>query len=98
MEFVKGRPKGTNPAIMGNPIDMYAANGILVYTSSLSTSAIMCTLTAHCQWEDEMARERTGHPPSYAEAKKIKLHKLYTHGCLMFYIERLLFISSLGIR
>src|SRR6218665_3555697 len=27
MEFVKGKPKGTNPAIMGNPIDMYAANG-----------------------------------------------------------------------
>ena len=22
MEFVKGKPKGTNPAIMGNPIDM----------------------------------------------------------------------------
>ena len=27
MEFVKGKPKGTNPAIMGNPIDMYAVNG-----------------------------------------------------------------------
>ena len=27
MEFVNGKPKGTNPAIMGNPIDMYAANG-----------------------------------------------------------------------
>ena len=27
MEFVKGKPKGTNPAVMGNPIDMYAANG-----------------------------------------------------------------------
>ena len=27
MEFVKGKPKETNPAIMGNPIDMYAANG-----------------------------------------------------------------------
>ena len=22
MEFVKGKPKGTNPAIMGNPIDI----------------------------------------------------------------------------
>jgi len=29
MEFVKGKPKGTNPAIMGNPIDMYAVNGVL---------------------------------------------------------------------
>ena len=27
MEFVKGKPKGTNPAIMGNPIDMCAVNG-----------------------------------------------------------------------
>jgi len=27
IEFVKGKPKGTNPAIMGNPIDMYAVNG-----------------------------------------------------------------------
>jgi len=27
MEFVKGKLKGTNPAIMGNPIDMYAVNG-----------------------------------------------------------------------
>src|SRR6218665_2158869 len=26
MEFVKGKPKGTNPAIMGNPVDMYAVN------------------------------------------------------------------------
>ena len=27
MEFVKGTPKGTNPTIMGNPIDMCAVNG-----------------------------------------------------------------------
>src|SRR6218665_694531 len=27
MEFVKGKPKGTNPAIMGNPIDICAVNG-----------------------------------------------------------------------
>jgi len=27
LEFVKGKPKGTNPAIMGNPINMYALNG-----------------------------------------------------------------------
>jgi len=25
MEFVKDKPKGTNPAIMGNPIDMYGS-------------------------------------------------------------------------
>jgi len=27
LEFVKGKPKGTNPATMGNPINMYAVNG-----------------------------------------------------------------------
>ena len=27
MEFVKGKPKGTNPAIMSNPIDMCTVNG-----------------------------------------------------------------------
>ena len=27
MEFVKDKPKGTNPAIMGNPIDICAVNG-----------------------------------------------------------------------
>jgi len=46
------------------------------------------TLTAqweeytNCQWEDEMVRERTGHPPSYAAAKKMKSVTLHTHGCL----------------
>ena len=37
--------------------------------------------TAHCQWEDETVRERTGHPPSYAEAKKMKSLTLHTRGC-----------------
>src|SRR6218665_2928156 len=40
------------------------------------------TLTVHCQREDETVRERTGHPPSYAEAKKMKSLTLHTHGCL----------------
>src|SRR6218665_2213060 len=38
--------------------------------------------TAHCQWKDEMVRERTGHSPSNAVAKKIKWPTLHTHGCL----------------
>src|SRR6218665_1662434 len=41
----------------------------------------MSTLTVHCQWEDEMAKERTGHLPSYAEAKKMKSLTLHTHSC-----------------
>jgi len=42
----------------------------------------MSTLTVSCQLEDEMARENTGHPPSYAEAKKKKSLTLHMHGCL----------------
>src|SRR6218665_1237389 len=41
----------------------------------------LSTQTVHCQWEDEMVRERTGHPTSYAEAKKIKLLTLHTQSC-----------------
>src|SRR6218665_1761180 len=47
-----------------------------------ANSAMMSTLTAHCQWEDDTVRERTGHPPSYAVAKKMKSLTLRTHGCL----------------
>jgi len=48
----------------------------------LANSAMMSTLTAHYQWKDETARERTGHPTSYAVANKIKSLTLHTHGCL----------------
>jgi len=34
-------------------------------------------VTIHCRWEDEVERERTDHPPSYAEVKKTKSLKLY---------------------
>jgi len=43
----------------------------------LANSAMMSTLTTHNRWEDEMVRERTGHPPSYSEAKKMKLLTLH---------------------
>src|SRR6218665_423235 len=43
---------------------------------------MMSTLVIHCQWEDETVREKTGHLPSYAEAKKIKSLALHTHDCL----------------
>jgi len=36
----------------------------------IANSAMINTLTVHCQWEDETARERTGNPPLQAEAKK----------------------------
>jgi len=40
----------------------------------------MSTLIVHYQWEDEVVRERTGHPSLYAEVKKMKLLTLYAHG------------------
>src|SRR6218665_1840268 len=49
---------------------------------SLTNSAMMNTLTAHCQWEDETVRKRTGHPLSYAVAKKVKSLTPQTNGCL----------------
>src|SRR5688572_18414807 len=63
----------------------------MINLRSLSNSAIMSTLTVHCRWEDETTRERTGHPSSYAKAKKLKSVTLYTHGCLSGYLEGLLF-------
>ena len=52
------------------------------YLNPLCKWAIMSTLTVHCWREDETARERTLHPPAYAEAKKLKPLTLHTHGCL----------------
>jgi len=48
---------------------------------SKANSAMMSTLTAHCQWKDETVRERTDYPPSSAEAKKINSLVLHTHDC-----------------
>jgi len=46
---------------------------------------------AHCHWEDETVSERTGHPPSYAEAKKTKSLTLHSHGCPMASLKRPIF-------
>jgi len=39
---------------------------------------MMRTLTVHYQWEDDMVRERTGHPSLFAKAKKVMLLTLHT--------------------
>jgi len=46
----------------------------------LANSAMMSTLTVHCQWEDETVRDRTGQLLSYAKAKKMKSLTLHTLG------------------
>jgi len=43
---------------------------------------MMSTSTVHCRCEDETAKERTGHPTSHAEAKKIKSLKHYIYDVL----------------
>jgi len=48
----------------------------------------MSALTVHCQWEDEAVRKRTGHPPSYAEVKKMKSLTLHIPGLLFFLVIR----------
>ena len=53
----------------------------LLHLCPLGNSAMMSTLTVHCQWEDETVREWTARPSSYTEAKKMKLLALHIHGC-----------------
>src|SRR6218665_3791258 len=53
-----------------------------LHLRSLKKSAMMSTLTIHCQLQDEMVRERAGHLPSYAESKKMKSLTLHTEGRL----------------
>jgi len=54
----------------------------LLHSHLIANSTRMNTLTVHYWWDDEMARERTGHSPSYAKVKKMKLLTLHTHGSL----------------
>src|SRR6218665_2364802 len=58
----------------------------------LANVAMMSTLTAHCQWEDETVRERTGHLPSYAVANNmssvsvsVRKDDVYLHPVLEFW-------------
>src|SRR6218665_2278974 len=62
------------PAMAETWIEIYAPS------APLANSSMMSTQTVHCKWEDETVRERTGHPPSYTEAKKMKSLILYTLG------------------
>src|SRR6218665_1267390 len=57
------------------------ASRFLSHLYPLANSAMMSTLTAPCQWEDEVVRERIGHQPSCAKAKKMKSLTFQTHGC-----------------
>ena len=60
-------------------------SGFEISSSSVAPSqmtSMLSTLTIHCQWGDEMARERTGHPLLYAKSKKMKSLTLHIHGCL----------------
>ena len=67
---------------MNKCVQAYNLNSVDYAPSTpLTNSAIMSTLTVDCQWEDEMARERIGQSPSYAEAKKVKSLTLHTHVC-----------------
>src|SRR6218665_2401911 len=51
-------------------------------SAPIANSAMMSTLNVHCHREDETVRERTGHSPSHAKAKKMKSFLLHTRGCL----------------
>lgn len=52
-------------------------------SAPLANSTMSSTATMLYRWEDEMTRESTDHPPSYAKAKRIKLLTLHTlHGII----------------
>ena|SRR6218665_3533575 len=68
----QSRGWGSNPAQAGICVEISAPSAPLV------NSAVMSTATLHCWWEDESAREITGHLPSFTEAKKMKLLTLHT--------------------
>jgi len=45
---------------------------------SCTSPFVLYVLLLYCRWEDEAVRKRIGHPPSYAEAKKMKSLTLHT--------------------
>src|SRR6218665_1552582 len=51
-----------------SPPEQIYVSRFLLHLRPLANSAMTSTPTVHCQWEDEMARERTGHLPLYAKA------------------------------
>jgi hypothetical protein len=62
----------------------------------------MSTLTIHCRWEDYAARERTSHPTSYADAKKMMTlthhtssssHRLSLRGLRFFFLILYIFAT-----
>src|SRR6218665_3452131 len=52
----------TAPGIQpgGHPTREFSEKKCMFHLRLLANSAMMSTLTAHCQWEDETVRERTG--------------------------------------
>jgi len=63
------------------PGQKFGSRFFLLHLCPLANTAMMSTLIIYCQWEDDMVRDRTGHPPPYTEAKKIKLLTFHTSGC-----------------
>lgn len=43
-------------------------------SAALANSVMMNTLTVHCRWKGEMAKERTDHLTSYAMAKRVTVY------------------------
>src|SRR6218665_1415212 len=73
---------GTRPPLTASIAEQKCGSRFLCHQRPLANSDMMSTLTTHCQWEDETVRERTGHPPSYSVARKMKWLTLHPHGCL----------------
>jgi len=57
---------------------------------------MMSTLTAHCQWKDEMTK-KTSHLCSHAKAKKLKSLALHKLGCCRSSCKGLLFFFFISL-
>src|SRR6218665_467326 len=59
IEFVKGKPKGTNPAIMGNPIDMTVCSKWQQKTINLITRETTYKLREPCTMQKQNKKQTT---------------------------------------
>ena len=70
-------------SLFQTPTEAEIGSRFLFHLHPLAISAIMRTLTLHCQCGIQIARETNGNPSSYGEAKKMKLLTLHiNYGCL----------------
>ena len=57
-------------------------NFLLEFSDSFASSITISTRKVQCRQKERVSRERSCHPPTYAETKRTKSLTLHAHGCL----------------